>query len=275
MNSARLALWDKKQLVCRSDASVTLCACMKMLPLLVLLLPLSVFADAVSYDQFLSKDLLKGGVPCSALGSDFYLNEPATAFAEPTMESIFPEKKTVQIACVAGGGDCDCYVMFTDKVPSSQAGKAFYRGRLDDQSSAWFLAYTDSEKSIEILATQAKDAEITLRKPAPAIFLNGDASKKISADRLFHIPKNIANKVRASHSDRYVLATLTSIEVVKGRKIANLAVALVANNPDDQQWDEAAFRKRSEQRFKLRDVSIPFFDEAGRINFWMYLPPGC
>ena len=149
MNSARLALWDKKQLVCRSDASVTLCACMKMLPLLVLLLPLSVFADAVSYDQFLSKDLLKGGVPCSALGSDFYLNEPATAFAEPTMESIFPEKKTVQIACVAGGGDCDCYVMFTDKVPSSQAGKAFYRGRLDDQSSAWFLAYTDSEKSMK------------------------------------------------------------------------------------------------------------------------------
>ena len=275
MNAVRLALWDKKQLVCRSDASVSLCACMKMWTLLTMLLPLSVFADAVSYDQFLSKQVLKGGVPCSALGADSYLNEPATAFAKPTMASIFPEKKIVRNACVAGGGDCDCYVMFTDKVPSSHTGKAFYKGRLDDQSSAWFLADTDAEKSIEILATQAKDAEITLRKPAPEIFLNGDATKKISAERLFHIPKNIADKVRASHSDRYVLATLTSIEVVKGRKIANVAVALVANNPDDQQWDEAAIRKKSEQRFTLREVSIPLFDKAGRINFWMSPPPGC
>lgn len=248
---------------------------LKILAPLVLLLPLSVFADTVGYDQFLSKDLLKGGVACSALGSDAYLNEPATAYARPTLESIFPEKKSVLNACVQGGGDCDCYVMFIDKVPSSQAGKAFYRGRLDDQSFAWFLADTESEKSIEVLATQAHDAEITLREPAPPIFLNGTATKKISARQLFHIPKAIAKKVRASHSEQYVLATVKSIEVVAGRKMANLEIALVANDPEDQEFDADSIRKKSEQRFKLRNVSIPLFDDAGRINFWLSVPPGC
>lgn len=248
---------------------------LKILASLVLFLPLSVFADAVSYDQFLSKDLLQGGVACSALGSDSYLNEPAPAYAKPTLESIFPEKKSVMNACVKGGGDCDCYVMFIDKVPSSQAGKAFYKGRLDDQSFAWFLADTESEKSIDVLATQAQDAEITLREPAPPILLSGKASKKISAKQLFHIPKAIAKKVRASHTEQYVLATVKSIEVVKGRKMANLEVALVANDPDDQERDAESIRKISEQRFKLRDVSIPLFDDAGRINFWLSVPPGC
>ena len=241
----------------------------------ILVLPLAALADTVSYEQFFSDDVFKGGVACASLGGDAYLNEPAPAYKKPEASAIFADKKPVKGACVAGGGDCDCYAMFTEKAPAQSRDKSFYKVKTKDDVLVWVLGDKSSERTIEKLATKAGAGEIFFRTPTPVISTTADLKNRITKEQLQEIPPDILKRVREKNTDRYVLASVASIETVDGQQVARIEMNWITNDPESDDWNEAATEKKSRQKFRLREAYIPLYDKAGRINFWLTTPPGC
>lgn len=172
-------------------------------------------ADVVSLDQLFSKHRFLGGIPCAALGTkDGYLNEPISVFGVPDAGSP-PVVRRPKPACVRGGGDCACVVLFTEERPLDAERSLFRVFGEEEGSVYWVAAKKSAAVPILRLATEfaegewGGDFELSFRKPFPAVFADEGLTKRLgSAREVFDIPSEIAERTK-----REVLPRLHDMEL--------------------------------------------------------------
>ncbi len=160
--------------------------------LLIFLLPVSAFADAVHFENIFSTESFLGGVPCSA-------NPTAEiAYSEPKTSSRIAAPQALTITCVQGGGDCRCYHLYSRALPTG-GDKSFFEVRSFDNAGPgkpiWVSRETKTSLPMAALASETKNGEIHFRTPPPPAFLDEKLSQRFDLRDLSKIPDSFVKKI--------------------------------------------------------------------------------
>lgn len=170
----------------------------------LLIFPAIVQADSVSFDDIFSKPAIKGGVPCEDFAENEmaggYLDFPIVMFSSPDIKNKLPEKLKPRVSCVQGGGDCSCFLLYTDS-KSGPDGKLFYEVLPLKEGSVsgkafWVLAKPGKTMDILKLATVKGVAEINFKDENPDTYSDSSLKTKIKKADISLVPSDVLKKIQ-------------------------------------------------------------------------------
>lgn len=149
------------------------------------------FGDTVALEDFLSEQVYKGAIPCEKVLKNG--EEQVTAYAVPEAKAKITEPQKIKLSCAAGGGDCLCFVLFTESAPG------YLRVYNQDKTKQFWIAGLPSDSVSMETMLRPEGNEIRLRTPAPSLYSEKDLKKSVYLKDIIVIPASLKTSIQKDY----------------------------------------------------------------------------